>query len=226
MLRFTTTDQASNAHGLKCGVYGGAGAGKTRLCRTAPSPIILSAEAGLLSLRQHRIPAIEIRSFAELGEAFLWVSRSREARQFGTICLDSGSELAEVILADAMRTVGAKDPRRAYADLAPKFVAMIKDFRDLVGFNVYITFKMEPMADANGIIKYRPSMPGQKLSNEVPYLFDEMFCLRSAQAADGRMYDFLQTKSDMQYDAKDRSGSLDAYEPPDLSHIFRKILGA
>ena len=44
--------------GVKVLVYGHAGAGKTSLIRTAPNPVILSAEAGLLSLSDLDIPYI------------------------------------------------------------------------------------------------------------------------------------------------------------------------
>ena len=44
--------------GVKLLVYGAAGAGKTSLVRTLPSPVILSAEAGLLSLSGTDIPYI------------------------------------------------------------------------------------------------------------------------------------------------------------------------
>ena len=46
-LKTTATIESS---GVKVLVYGQAGSGKTTLIRTAPAPLILSAEAGLLSL--------------------------------------------------------------------------------------------------------------------------------------------------------------------------------
>ena len=36
---------------------------------------------------------------------------------------------------------------------------------------------------------------------------------------------FLQTQPDMQYVAKDRSGALDALEPPHLGYLLNKIHG-
>ena len=45
-------------HGIKCVVYGFSGVGKTVLCSTAPKPIVLSAESGLLSLSKVDIPYI------------------------------------------------------------------------------------------------------------------------------------------------------------------------
>ena len=57
-LKFTTTKQQANC--VKALVYGDAGAGKTKLCATAPTPVILSAESGLLSLADYEIPVIDI----------------------------------------------------------------------------------------------------------------------------------------------------------------------
>ena len=52
-LKSTATIASS---GVKVLVYGQAGSGKTTLIRTAPAPLILSAEAGLLSLAGTDIP--------------------------------------------------------------------------------------------------------------------------------------------------------------------------
>jgi len=224
-LRFSTTDQVSN-NGVKVLVHGFAGVGKTSLCATAPNPIILSAESGLLSLRKHSIPVIEISTVEDLMEAHQWTLNSAEAAQFQTICIDSISEIAEVILANAKKQV--KDPRAAYGELIEKTMATIRAFRDLQGKHVYMAAKMEPFKDeTTGIVRYIASMPGAKLGGQVPYLFDEVFRLGIGKVpTTGQEYRFLQTQPDLQYDAKDRSGALDTLEPPDLNHIFNKISGA
>jgi len=54
-----TRDLAKN--GVKILVYGQAGSGKTSLIRTLPNPLVLSAEAGLLSIQDADLPYIEIK---------------------------------------------------------------------------------------------------------------------------------------------------------------------
>mgnify|MGYP000196209797 CR=1 FL=1 len=224
-LTFTTTDQAAQLHGVKALVYGPSGSGKTALCATAPSPIILSAEAGLLSLRKFQIPVIEIKTVEDLTEAHRWCQQSAEARQFATVCIDSISEIGEVVLANAKLQV--KDPRQAYGELIEKMTRTIRAFRDLRGKHVYMAAKMEPVKDeTTGIVRYMASMPGSKLGPQLPYLFDEVFRLGINKTPQGEQYRFLQTQPDLQYDAKDRSGALDTIEPPDLNHVITKILGA
>lgn len=223
-LRFSTTDRASQLHGIKALVYGPAGVGKTKLSSTCPAPIILSAESGLLSLRGFQIPVIEIRTVQDLTEAHMWSLNSYEARQFATVYIDSISEIGEVVLSNAKMQV--KDPRQAYNELIEKMLTSIRAFRDLPGKNVVMAAKQEPIKDEmTGIIKYGPSMPGSKLGPQLPYLFDEVFRMGLGKTPQNVEYRFLQTSPDLQYDAKDRSGSLEPIEKPDLTYVFNKILG-
>ena len=226
-LNFTTVGASSELSGVKMLVYGKAGRGKTMLCGTAPTPIILSAEAGLLSLARDpataTIPVITIKTVEDLTEAFNWCQSSNDAKQFQTICLDSISEIGEVVLANAKKQV--KDPRQAYGELIEKMTHLIRCFRDLQGFHVYMSAKQEFNQDAvTGVNQYGPSMPGAKLSQQIPYFFDELFQLDIGKTPEGVEYRYLRTQPDFQYDAKDRSGSLDAIEQPNLTNIIQKIL--
>ena len=223
-LKFGTTQTAAALHGIKVLVYGRSGVGKTYLARTAPNPIILSAESGVLSLRDVAIPMIHIQTVQDLTEAHQWLEKSAEARQFQTVYIDSISEIGEVVLANAKAVV--KDPRQAYGELIEKMTMTIKGYRDLAGKNVVMAAKQEPIKDElTGIVQYGPSMPGSKLGPQLPYLFDEVFRLGIGKTKEGVEYRFLQTAPDLQYDAKDRSGALDSVERPDLSFVFSKILG-
>ena len=85
--------------GAKIVVYGVSGAGKTRLASTLPTPIIISAESGLLSLSEFDLPFIEVNSYESLKDAYEWASNSKESEQFESIAIDSLSEIGEVILA-------------------------------------------------------------------------------------------------------------------------------
>lgn len=222
-IRITTTAEAAKTHGIKVLVYAKSGYGKTYMTRTAPAPIILSAESGVLSLRDVAIPMIQIRTVQDLTEVYNWATSSAEARQFATLYLDSISEIGEVVLANAKTQV--KDPRQAYGELIEKMSMAIKAYRDLPGKHVVMAAKQEAMKDdLTGIITHGPSMPGSKLGPQLPYLFDEVFRLGIGKTPQGQEYRFLQTQPDLQYEAKDRSGVLAPMEPPDINHIFNKIL--
>jgi len=217
-----TTTKKSAGH-IKALCYGDAGVGKTVLCATAPSPVIISAEAGLLSLAELDIPVIEVSSVEDVKESFRFITESDSAKEFETVCLDSITEIAEVLLSQYKRE--EKDPRQAYGRMMDDMGVLIRQFRDLQGKHVYFSAKMIRVEDEyTGISTFKPLMPGKGLMNGLPFSFDEVMALRIGMTDEKVKYRYLQTQSDLQYTAKDRSGKLDEMEKPDLTHIFDKIL--
>lgn len=206
--------------GVKVLVYGQAGAGKTFLASTAPDPVILSAEAGLLSLRQFDLPYIEIASIKDLEAAARWL-RTEESFEFQTVVIDSLSEIAEVVLSDEKGKV--KDPRQAYGAMQDVMTQIIRMFRDMPR-HIYMTAKVERQADETQRVFYYPSIPGNKASQGLPYFFDEVLALRAEKGEDGTLVRALQCAPDGLWLAKDRSGRLEAWEEPHLGKIFTKIL--
>lgn len=223
-IQLKSTKQAA-LDGIKCLVHGPAGAGKTTLCSTTGEPtIIISAEAGLLSLRKFDIPVIEVKTLEQLYEAYQYVA-GPEGNGFSWVCLDSISEIAEVVLNYEKKN--AKDPRQAYGALAEKMTDLVRAFRDLPGKNVLFLCKQEKVKDEQtGAMLYSPSMPGNQLKNGIEYFFDECLALRVEKDAEGNPTRWLQAQRDFNYSAKDRSGALDMFEEPSMAAIAAKIRGA
>ena len=209
------------AGAVKILVHGLSGAGKTTLIPSLPSPIVLSAEAGLLSIAGADVPYIEIRSIADMYEAYGWLTSSAEAKQYASVAVDSISEIAEVVLSHEKKV--AKDPRQAYGAMQDQMGDLIRALRDIEGRHVYMTAKTEKAADESGRVAYSPMMPGNKMGQSLPFFFDEVLALRVEKGADGVAHRTLQTDSDGVWTAKDRSRRLDMWEAPDLGAIIRKI---
>lgn len=205
---------------IKVLVHGGAGTGKTRLCgTTGGKPIILSVESGLLSLRGQDIDVVEIKNMDDLRKAYEFLSTDTK---YDWVCLDSISEIAEVVLSDEKKKTN--DPRKAYMETQEIMMQLMRSFRDLPK-NIYFSAKQEKTKDeATGGMIYSPSAPGQKLGQAMPYLFDLVFAAHSWKDAEGVYHYALQTHRDAQYEAKDRSGCLDMVEQPDLGAIYKKII--
>lgn len=211
-----------HVNGVKCLVYGQAGAGKTTLAATMPNPIIISAEGGLLSIQDAGLPYIEVNSMDDLKEAFSWVS-GENGNEYDSVILDSLSEIGEVVLIHEKEV--NKDGRAAYGEMATQMTSLIRAFRDLPGKNVLMTAKMEKAQDENGRLLFSPSMPGAKVSQQLAYFFDLVLALRVEKDAEGNTQRALMCDSDGLWAAKDRSGKLDAWEAPDLGAVIRKIGG-
>ena len=217
------TTGSLSANGVKVLVYGQAGVGKTALIATLPSPIVLSAEGGLLSLQEIDMPYVEISSIDTLREAYSWLKESSEAKTYQSVALDSISEIAEVVLNTEKKAT--KDPRQAYGAMQEQMADIIRAFRDLPGRHVYMSAKLEKTQDEMGRVLYAPSMPGNKTGQALPYFFDEVLALRVEKDEANATQRALMTDSDGLWLAKDRSGKLDAWEAPDLGAIIKKIGG-
>ena len=219
-LQLTNTKEQAVTHGVKMLVHGAAGAGKTRLCATTgelESTIILSAEAGLLSLRKVEIDVLVINGLDDMREALAHVQQS----DYRWVCIDSLSEVAERVLAEEMAS--SKDPRKAYGEMANIMGKLIRAFRDLKGRHVIMTCKTERIQH-DGRLLWAPMLPGRQLGQSISYWFDEVFALCSQPKDDGTgVVRYLQTVNDGYHEAKDRSGALDPNEPANLAHIVRKI---
>lgn len=198
---------------VKMCVYGPAGVGKTVLCATAPNPIIISSEAGLLSLASRDVPYVEIKRIEDFDRAYRMVSKSDHK----TICIDSLSEIAEVLLKKLKDE--AKDPRQAYLQMAEAMLNMIRNFRDLKSRHVVFVTKMDSRLDDVDVMQHKPVLPGQMLNAQLPYFVDELFCM----IQDRKGERWLQTEGDRNRICKDRSGKLDKLEAPNLTDIIAKI---
>ena len=210
------------ANGVKALVYGMAGVGKTYMIKSLPNPLVISAEAGLLALTGTDIPYIEVKTFIELQEAYQFIV-SEHGAQFESIAIDSISEIGEIVLAHE-KSVN-KDGRGAYGEMAVKIMEIMRSFRDIQGKNVMFIAKAEKSQDETGRMLYQPSMPGAKISQQLPYLVDLVMALRTEKDTEGTIQRALMCQTDGTWQAKDRSGKLAAWEAPDLSALIAKIGG-
>jgi hypothetical protein len=213
-----------HTNGIKLVLYGASGTGKTRMGATAPNPVFISAEKGLLSLAHLDIPYLEVKTLKSLDEAYNYVVKS----EFETIVIDSLSEVTQNILDQTKKTMisesssGKIDARQAYGKIAESVGNMIRNFRDIDGKNVVFIAKERKVEDeSSGVITFEAYLPGRVLPFDLPYLVDEVLCLQ----IDRKGERFLQTQPDRKRVCKDRSDQLSEFERPDLTKIFNKIKG-
>lgn len=211
-----------HTNGIKLVLYGASGSGKTVMAASAPNPIYISAEKGMLSLSDRDIPYMEVKTLKSLEEAFKFTKDC----EYDTIVIDSLSEVTQACLDEFTRQMimdsssGKIDKRQAYGKIAEKIGNMIRNFRDLDGKNVIFIAKERKIEDeASNTITYEAYLPGKVLPFDLPYLVDEVLCLQMNRKGER----FVQTVGDFKRICKDRSGTLDNPEIPDFNIIFEKI---
>lgn len=209
--------------GYKAVAYGPPGEGKTPLIKTAPRPVLLICEPGMLSMRDaHHIPAWEGYTVAKCMEFFNWLKGSNEAKNFDTVCVDSFTQFAEIVLKEALKA--NKHGLKAYGEMAET----VMDIANLLFYmpqkHVYLIAK-QTQHDEGGVMKRRPYFPGQELNVKVPHLFDAILHIAKAQIP-GIIQPQLaiRTAGTIDITARDRSGRLNELEPPDLSALIAKAM--
>ena len=217
--------QLAQKFGVKCVAYGGPGAGKTPLFKTAPRPVLCVVEPGMLSMRDAtNLPAWEAYTPERIEEFFDWVFRSPEARNFDTVGFDSISQVAEIILTQELKR--NKDGRKAYGEMSRRVMDWVNGLYFLPNKHIFLIAK-QSVVDESGVMRKKPYFPGQDLNVKVPHLFDEILHVGQYQIPGVNMNKPVQAiRSAETFDvmARDRSGKLAELEPPDLAALFNKVM--
>ena len=222
MIEFKKPQDVARATCIKMLIYGQPGVGKTLFCCTSgEKTLLISAEAGLLSIMGTKadVEVLEITSFDELVMIY---QHLKNGTDFKTVCIDSISEVAEVVLAKELEA--SRHALKAYGEMATKVISMVRAFRDLPGYDIVFTAKQEKTQDDSNRLLFGPSTPGSKVSAGLPYYVDLVGAMRIDKDNEGNVNHWLQCRGDGQYIAKDRSGRLDNFEEPNLKMIKNKIL--
>ena len=209
--------------GVKAVLYGGPGIGKTPTAATAPNPVMLACEPGLLSLRKNTtLPCFEGYTGEKVDEYFKWFFESAEAKKFDTLIVDSISQMAEIYLTQELKR--NKDGRKAYGEMSRRMMSWLEALYFMPQKHTVLIAKQQLLEDGNSVRK-RPYFPGQELHIKVPHLFDEIlhFARTTVPGVPGQV-PAIRTKETFDIMARDRTGNLSEFEQPNLADIFAKCM--
>ena len=223
--RIASPSDLVQMQGAKILVFVASGAGKTTLCATAPGKtLIISMEAGLLSIKdKDNVTAIEVKEASEIEEIAQLLESGK--LDYDTVCLDSVTEMSEILLAS--EKARSKDPRRAYGEVIEVMTRTMRRFSDLKIHVIFVAKEDKIRDEQTGVFHHQPMMVGAKLPVQIPYFFDEVLALRTftEENEEGKkiINRWLQTTIGDNYTAKDRSGKLETFEEPNLTHVINKL---
>lgn len=213
-------DFAQN-YGVKALIYGPAGSGKTPILNTAPRPVLLATETGLLSMRKSEVPTCLALTVSQIKDFFAWLKSSNEAKAFDTVGMDSSTQLAEIFLNDAKKRI--KHGLQQYGEMAEESMKLFSELYVMPYKHIYLIAK-EEMKNTNGAIFRRPYYPGNVLPIDVPHQYD--LILHLSKVIIPNVGEQLAFRCSQSYDAlaRDRTGSLNEFEPPDFTQIVNKCM--
>lgn len=235
MNQLKKASELARRYGVKAMIFGGPGSGKTPLINTAPRPVLLVTEPGMLSMRTSSVPSWEAYNAPLIVEFFEWFMKSREASNFDTLAIDSMSNIAEIILIEELNR--QKHGMKAYGTMSERVMKITNDLYYMPQKHLALIAK-QALAEngrttmiANGevitepVMQKRPFFPGKDLNVKIPHLFDNVMHLGEVQIpGHQKPVRALRTKEIPEIFSRDRLGNLNELEPADLSALFAKAM--
>lgn len=207
----------ANQMGVKAVIYGPPGSGKTPILNTAPRPLLLACEPGLLSMRGSRIPTYLGYTVKDINDFFDWFFKSAEVKNFDTLGVDSTSQMADVYLQEALRT--NKHGLKAYGEMATNTMAHLRGLYYTKEKHAYL------IAKESSVDTFRkPWWPGKDLNINVPHLYDEILNLNIHNVPGMGQVKAFRCQPSIDTLARDRTGMLAEFEPPDFGALIRKAM--
>ena len=210
-------------HFTKVLIYGASGVGKTTLASTAPSPLFLSAESGLLSIA-HKSPEFdEIKSTDDLKRVYHALKTGHgDYRKYQTIVIDSISEINEIVKEEILGNANKgnnKDSlsQRDWGDVLRKIIKILREFRDLP-YNVVFIAGESYEKDEDSLFKILPGLNG-KAAKEIAHFLDIVAYLEIDKSGKRNVI----TKPNNRVLSKDRSNAIKEDTTADLSTWFNII---
>lgn len=213
--------------GVKAIVYGPAGSGKTPLINTAPRPVLLACEPGLLSMRGSTVPTFIGATAKSIDEFFDWLFSSNETKNFDTVAIDSLSQLCEIFLEEELtgKSKGGNKAHglQAYGNMATAVLKHIERLYFLQQKHTYLIAKIESVT--GGVNNYvRPYYPGRQLPVAMPHKYDQILHLDIHNVPGVGQVRSFQAQSTIDVMARDRTGRLNMFEEPDFGKLVAKAM--
>jgi len=208
-------------YGVKTLVYGPPGSGKTPLINTAPKPVLLACEPGLLSMRGSTVPTFQAFTAKSIDEFFDWLFGSTETKNFDTVCIDSTSQMAEIYLQEAKKN--NRHGLKAYGEMAEATLKHLERLYFLPYKHTYLIAKETINNDGN-ISTKRPYFPGQQLNTEVPHKYDCVLRMAIHNVPGVGQVKAFRCIASLEEMARNRTGTLNEFEQPDFTAIVNKCM--
>jgi hypothetical protein len=249
-----TTSSDKELNTISALLYGDSGIGKTTSLKTLPvdRTLIACGERSLLPLRHHDYKVAQIETWDDVRNlnAAIRNPDSVEDKALKTmiqkatvLVVDSLSEVSEMCAKHILyvdRPVLTKErtgdkrttPEKTYADKLTledfgiyrnRILNMVSAFTHLP-LTVIFTCLADAHRNKDGNERYRtPNLPG-KAGREVAAHFDIVLHMEDQDDGQGKEHRVWRTFHGDDIIAKDASGALDLFEPPNWTDLFTKIL--
>ncbi len=210
-------------HYIKALIYGASGSGKTYFGGTAIADsnedvLFLSAEGGLLSIKDKKPKYVEIKSKMDLVEAYNYLNN--EKHPYKTVILDSITEISNIVKSEIEKKEGHTMQLQDWGKLKSDLINIFRKFRDLP-MNVVLLAQEAYITDEDKIRKIVPSLDGKGATSALPYFMDIVGYIK----VDVKGNSVMRTNNKINLVTKDRSGEIGDNCPPNFKEWEKRIKG-
>lgn len=156
-------------HKLKALIYGNPKTWKTTFAGTAPKPLFICAENGLLSIANKAPDFVEIKTLQELKDLYKWLRDTKP--DYDTIVIDSLSEISKIIK-DNLTNSGSK--QMILRDRGVFSEEMMQAVRQIIAlpYHVIAIVHTKEVLDEAWVIQFYELSIETKAKNEITRYFD------------------------------------------------------
>lgn len=216
-MQLKPANEFAKMYGCKAIVYGAPGSAKTPLINTAPRPVMLACEPGMLSMRGSTVPTCQAFTPAAIDEFFKWVFNSPEAKNYDTVAIDSASQMADIYLQDFQKKI--KHGLQCYGAMA---TAVMDHLRPLFFTPEKHTYIICKQSVENNMA--RPWFPGNQLNVETPHMYDFILHLGIKNVPGVGQVKAFQCNESLDFLCRNRTGNLNDYEKPHFGELVQKAM--
>ena len=219
-------------HRVRMLIYGASGMGKTVFGSTAPKPLFLAVEEGLLSLSDKNAQFIKINTLQDMRDVLKALQDNSikgndgKPLEYETIVIDSLTEVQNVVIKNI--TGGRQPSQSEWGKFSDAMAEILKGFTKLPKHVIFTCLEAEKAAeddDGREFTRFQPELFG-KLAEKAQAMMDFV----------GRYYMKVSVVNDKptqvrtltftinaKWKAKDRSGKLPQFADPDFSKLMSEF---
>lgn len=219
-------------HKVRMMIYGSSGMGKTVFGATAPKPLFLAVEEGLLSLADKGVQYVKIKNLQDMRDILAALKANKlmgvdgKPLEYETIVIDSLTEVQQVVIQNV--TGGRQPSMNEWGQFADKMAEILKGFCSLDKHIIFTCLESEKAAeddDGKEYTRFQPELFG-KLAEKAQAMMDFVgrYYMKTSVVNDRpTQVRTLTFTINAKWKAKDRSGKMPQFADPDFSKLMTEF---
>lgn len=222
------TGRAEYGQTAKMLVYGEPGAGKTLFGSTAPAPLFINLEAGLMTLASRGVDYVDVADPTDLQEIFIFLRGGKH--DYKTIVIDTLDELQKVYIADRLKKERRESMQlQDWGFVGEQMQKALRAYRNLPLNVVFLCHAKTDQDNESGTLIYKPALQGA-IGDQIAGFVDlatyiHASPVKNEESGETEMKRVLRFQNSPKFPhIKDRSGKMPPFYELNLETDFQDIL--